>query len=99
VYEVILAYELEKRGFQIKKQVSMPVEYDGIKFEQGYRADIIVNDKVILDLKSVENIKNVHKKQVLTYLKLSNMKLGFLLNFGASLMKNGIDRIINGTLE
>ncbi|HHE04495.1 MAG TPA: GxxExxY protein, partial [candidate division WOR-3 bacterium] len=71
-------------------------EYNGIKFNEGFRADIIIEKKVILELKSVETITKVHKKQVLTYLKLTNLKLGFLLNFGEALMKDGITRLING---
>ena len=96
VYEIILSKELEDRGLYIKRQVPIPIKYKGIKFEEGFRADIIVNEKVILELKSIAAINNAHKKQLLTYLKLSNMKLGYLLNFGADLMKNGITRTVNG---
>lgn len=98
VYEVILAHELERRGLSVDRQVSIPIEYQGIKFDEGFRADIVVENKVILELKSTESIANVHKKQLLTYLKLTNCKLGFLLNFGETLMKDGITRIINGIL-
>ena len=99
VYEIILASELENKGLKIKRQVDFPVEYKGIKFETGFRADMVINDLVIIEIKSVETINNSHKKQVLTYLKLSGKKLGFLINFGACLMKDGIKRIINGQLE
>ena len=99
VYEVLLSHELESRGLKVKRQVSVPIEYNGIKFSEGFRADIIVNKKVILELKSVESTTKAHKKQVLTYLKLTNLKLGFLLNFGESLMKDGITRLINGEIE
>ena len=96
VYEVILARELENRGLAVKRQLRIPIEYHGIKFEEGFRADIVVENKVILELKSVECITKAHKKQVLTYLKLAERKLGYLLNFGEALMKNGIFRIVNG---
>jgi len=99
VYEVLLSHELESRGLKVERQVSVPIEYNGIKFSEGFRADIIVNKKVILELKSVESTTKAHKKQVLTYLKLTNLKLGFLLNFGESLMKDGITRLINGEIE
>ncbi|RLC20232.1 MAG: GxxExxY protein [Deltaproteobacteria bacterium] len=96
VYEVLLAHDLESKGLKVMRQVSIPIEYNGIKFNEGFRADIIIEKKVILELKSVETITKVHKKQVLTYLKLTNLKLGFLLNFGEALMKDGITRLING---
>ncbi len=96
VYEVILARELENRGLSVKRQLRIPIEYHGIKFEEGFRADIVVENKVILELKSVECITKAHKKQVLTYLKLAERKLGYLLNFGEALMKDGIFRIVNG---
>lgn len=99
VYEVVLSHELQKRGLHVDRQVSVPIEYDGMHFDEGFRADIIVEGKVILELKSVESITNAHKKQVLTYLRLTGMKLGYLLNFGEALMKDGISRIINGKIE
>lgn len=95
VYEVVLAHELKKRGLSIERQVAIPVEYDGIIFDEGFRADIIVNNKVIVELKSVETIAPVHKKQVLTYLRLADKRLGLLINFGAPLIKDGISRIVN----
>jgi len=96
VYEVVLAYELKERGLQVGRQVSIPISFRGHEFDEGFRADIIAEGKVILELKSVEMVNNVHKKQLLTYLKLTGMKLGFLLNFGEILMKNGITRTVNG---
>ena len=99
VYEVVLAYELETRGLKTERQVAIPIKYKGIKFDQGFRADIIVENKVILELKSVENITPVHRKQIQTYLRLTGLKLGFLLNFGARLMKDGIVRAVNGLEE
>jgi GxxExxY protein len=98
VYEVTLARELQKRGFRVERQVAVPIEYDGVKFYEGFRADLIVEDKVIVELKSIERISPAHKKQVLTYLRLTGMKLGYLLNFGEALMKDGITRTINGNL-
>jgi GxxExxY protein len=83
----------------VERQVPIPISFAGIDFGEGFRADIIVEKKVILELKSVEKLNPVHKKQLLTYLKLTEKKLGLLLNFGDSLMKNGIERIINGHLD
>ena len=99
VYEVTLARRLEKRGLSVVRQVGVPIEFEGEKFDVGFRADLIIEGKVILELKSVEKISPAHKKQLLTYLKLTGLKLGFLLNFGDELMKNGITRTINGNLE
>ncbi len=95
VYEAALNYELIKMGFVSKTQVPIPVFYEKIKFEIGFRADIIVEDKVIIELKSVEKIAPVHKKQLLTYLRLTNLKLGLLINFNVELLKDGITRIVN----
>jgi len=99
VYEVVLAHELRERGLQVERQVAIPIEYRGIQFDEGFRADIMVEDKVILELKSVERVNNAHKKQLLTYLKLTGMKLGYLLNFGEALMKQGITRTVNGLAD
>ncbi len=99
VYEVVLAHEPKPRGLLAYRQVPMPIVYNGIKFNEGFRADIVVEHKVIIELKSLESINEVDKKQVLTYLKLTNYKLGYLLNFGELLMKNGLSRIINGNIE
>jgi GxxExxY protein len=95
VYEVVLAHELKKRGLDVQRQMVIPIEYDGIKFDEGFKADLMVAGKVIVELKSVETVLPVHKKQVLTYLRLSDKKLGFLINFGAVLIKDGISRIVN----
>lgn len=99
VYEVLLAHRLEKLGLKVERQVHIPIEYDEIHFDEGFRADLIIENKVLLELKSVDRTSNVHKKQILTYLKLTGIKLGFLLNFGESLMKDGIHRILNGAVE
>ncbi|MBM3967235.1 MAG: GxxExxY protein [Planctomycetes bacterium] len=99
VYEVVLAKELERRGLIIMRQVSVPIQYEDLSFDEGFRADILVEGKVILELKSVEQLAKVHQKQLFTYLKLADKRLGLLLNFGADLMKEGIKRIANGMEE
>jgi GxxExxY protein len=95
VYEKALIYELEKRGLNFEQQKGIPVYYDNIKMEMGFRADIIVENKVILELKSQEVLTPVHSKQLLTYLRVTGLKLGLLINFGEALIKNGIHRIVN----
>jgi GxxExxY protein len=96
VYARILAHELGKRGLSVESEVPVPVVYDGLKFEEGFRADLIVENSIVVELKSVETLAPVHAKQLLTYLKLLNFRLGLLLNFGAPLLKDGIKRIANG---
>ena len=95
VYEVILMKLLTKKGLFVQRQVSIPIEFEGEHFDEGFRVDLFVGGKVIIELKSVEKTTDVHKKQLLTYLKLTNIKLGYILNFGAELMKGGIVRIVN----
>ncbi len=99
VYEVVLARELADRGLKVDRQISIPITWRGMRFDEGFRANIIAEDKVIVELKSVESVTDAHKKQLLTYLKLADMKLGFLLNFGAAVMKDGITRTVNGLAE
>ena len=99
VYEIVFAHELKKRGLSVERQVPIPIKYDGLQFDEGFRADIIVERKVVLELKSVTDITLAHKKQIQTYLRLTDCKLGFLLNFGAALMKNGIVRTVNNLEE
>ena len=96
VYEAVLAREIERRGWHVERQVPIPITYDGLRFDEGFRADILVDGKVILELKSVEQLAKVHFKQLTTYLKLADKRLGIILNFGADLMKEGIKRIANG---
>lgn len=98
VYEVLLAHRLSKHRLKVERQVPIQIKYDGIDFEVGFRADLVVENMVLIELKSIEQLNNAHKKQLLTYLKLTNMKLGYLLNFGEELMKDGITRTINGQL-
>lgn len=94
VYETCLCHELEKRGLKYKRQVIVPLVYDGIKFSEGFRLDVLVEERIICELKSVEKMEKVHLSQVLTYLKLTGNRLGFLINFNVSLIKNGIRRVI-----
>jgi GxxExxY protein len=99
VYEAVLAHELAKQGLRVARQVPMPVVYDGVRFDQGFRVDIMVNEKVIVELKSVAELAPVHKKQLLTYLRLADKRLGLLINFGARLIRDGITRVVNGLAE
>jgi GxxExxY protein len=96
VYETIMAYELQKRGLQVRRQQPIPVVHEGIRMDLGFRADLIVENKVVVEVKSIEAIAPVHKKQVLTYLRITNKKLGLLINFNVELIKNGISRVVNG---
>jgi GxxExxY protein len=97
-YEVTLTAKLRKLGLMVERQVPISIEYEGQKFDEGFRVDLIVERKVIIEIKSVEKIHAAHQKQLLTYLRLTGIKLGYLLNFGDALMKDGITRIIHGTL-
>ena len=99
VYEAVLCHELRKQGLHVATQVAMPVVYDGVRFDQGFRVDMMVNDRVIVELKSVEDLAPVHKKQLLTYLRLADKRLGLLINFGARLIRGGITRVVNGLAE
>ena len=96
VYEAVLAYELKQRGLLVVCQQAIPVIYEEVHLEEGFRAYLIIEGNVIIELKSVEAIAPVHKKQVLTYLRLTNLKLGLLINFGEALIKDGITRVVNG---
>jgi GxxExxY protein len=99
VYEAVMLYEIRKRGLQVDAQVPIPVAWETVKLEVGFRADLIVERKVVVELKSVEQIAPVHKKQLLTYLRLADYRLGLLINFGAALIKNGISRVVNNLSE
>ena len=96
VYEIVLAYELQRRGLGVNRQMPIPIRYQDMTFDEAFRADLLVAEKVIVELKSVEQVSEAHKKQVQTYLRLTGCKLGFLLNFGEALMKRGITRVVNG---
>jgi GxxExxY protein len=99
VYEVVLAHDLKTRGLHAERQVPVPIELRGIAIDEGFKADMIIEEKVLLELKSVETVTKAHKKQVLTYLRLTGLKLGYLLNFGEERMIDGIFRIVNGELD
>jgi GxxExxY protein len=99
VYEAALACELQERGLKVERQVPVPITYKGLRFEEGFRADLIVGEIVVVELKSVSEITAAHRKQIQTYIRLKNLRLGLLLNFGAALMKNGIVRAVNGLPE
>ena len=98
VYEVVLAHELRKKGLRIERQKPMSIIYDDIRFDEAFRSDLVVNGKVIVELKSLEALLAIHVKQLLTQLRLSGLKLGLLINFGETHLKNGIRRVINGQL-
>jgi len=96
IYQRVLAYELQKGGLSVETQKPIPIVYDELVFDEGYRADLIVERQILLELKSVETLLPVHAKQVLTYIRLANLHLGYLLNFGEVQFKSGIKRLING---
>ena len=95
VYEAVLAKLLAGRGLFVERQKSVPILFEGLQFDEGFRADLVVDRKLLIELKSVENLAPVHSKQVLTYLRLLNLPLGLLMNFGAATFKEGVKRIVN----
>jgi GxxExxY protein len=99
VYQAVMTHELRKRGLRVESEVPIPVTWDGIRMEVGFRADLIVEHCVIVELKSVEVVAAVHKKQLLTYLRVANLHLGLLINFGSELIKDGIFRVVNNLRE
>jgi len=99
VYDAVLAYELDRRGLRTVRQQPIPVVYETVRIDTGFRVDLIVEDKVIVEIKSVEVLAPVHKKQLLTYLRLADKRLGLLINFHVALIKDGIYRIVNGLEE
>lgn len=96
VYEVIIARKVAELGLNAERQVPVPIRFEGVTFDEGFRADLIVEKKVIIELKSVERLQPVHAKQLLTYLRLTGCRLGLLINFGENLLKDGIKRVVNG---
>ncbi len=98
VYEESLFYELKKQNLYVAKQIGLPLIYEEVKLEIGYRIDILVENKLIIEVKSVDFLNDIHLAQILTYLKLSNIKLGLLINFNTVLFKDGVKRVINGSL-
>lgn len=99
VYEAVLASELQKRGLSVAQQQVIPVVYQGTRFEMGFRADLVVQDSVIVEIKSIADVLALHKKQLLTYLRLADKRLGLLIHFNVALIKQGITRIVNGLQE
>ena len=99
VYERIMEVELTKRGLKVARQKPIPIVYNGVHFEAGFRCDLLVEDKVIVEVKSIETLHPVHKKQVLTYLRFGDKRLGLLINFNVALIKDGIVRLVNGLRE
>ena len=97
-YQECLYYKLQKVGLKVEKEIPMPLVFEDVKLECGYRIDLLVENKVVIELKSVEALNDVHLAQTLTYMKLGEYKLGLLINFNVTLLKNGIKRVINGTL-
>ena len=95
VYETILVYELGKRGLKVSRQQAVPIVYETIRFPKGFRVDLLVEGKVIVEIKSVEALAPVHRKQLITYIRLADKKVGLLINFGAMLIKDGIVRVVN----
>ena len=95
VYEPVLVYELKKRNLTTRQQTPVPLVYEGLTFDVGFKTDVVVNDLVIFELKSVEKLEPVHFKQLLTYLRLTRLRLGLLINFGENLPKDGIHRVVN----
>jgi len=98
-YLECLFYELNKMGFYVQKELPLPLVYEEVKLEAGYRVDLMVENKFVVEIKSVEALHDVHLAQILTYLRLSNTKLGFLINFNVARLKNGIKRVVNGLDE
>ena len=96
VYEVILAKQLSDMGLSVERQVAVPILFQGVVFDEGFRADLFVEKKLIIELKSVERLQPVHSKQLLTYLRLTGCRLGLLINFGENLLKDGFKRVVNG---
>ena len=99
VYEAVLDFELRRRGLQVSRQVGLPVHYEGVKIELGFRIDLIAHKKLIIEVKSVETLAPVHKKQLLTYLRLTDLRLGLLINFNVERIKDGIQRVVNGLAD
>ena len=99
VYQAALNYELQKRGLGVVQQLGLPVQYEGVKLDLGFRVDLIVGEKVVIEIKSVEALAGVHKKQLETYLRLMDLRLGLLINFNVELIKDGIHRVVNRLAE
>jgi GxxExxY protein len=94
VYEVCLAHELRKRGLEVRRQEPIPIQYDGLRFEEGFRCDLLVNGRILCEIKAVQELHPIHTAPVLTYLKFMNLRLAFLINFNERLLKDGLHRIV-----
>jgi GxxExxY protein len=99
VYEALMEHELKKLGLRVERQVMVPLEYEGLRFDEAFRADMIVDERIIVELKSVVEVHPIYKKQLLTYLKLTGLSLGLLINFGADRIKDGVFRVANQLKE
>jgi GxxExxY protein len=99
VYQAAFNYELQKRGLTVVQQLGLPVQYEGVKLDVGFRIDLIVGDKVVVEIKSVEALAPVHRKQLQTYLRLMDLRLGLLINFNVELIRDGIQRVVNRLAE
>ena len=99
MYDICLAHELKKRGLRVERQVIVGVLYDSITFDEAFRADIIIEGKVILEIKAIEEMRRIHKKQLLTYLRLTNTRLGLVINFDSEYIRDGLARVVNGLSE
>ena len=99
VYQAALSYELQKRGLAVVQQLGLPVQYEGVKLDLGFRVDLVVGERVVIEIKSVEALAPVHKKQLETYLRLMDLRLGLLINFNVELIKDGIQRVANRLAE
>lgn len=99
VYQAALNYELQKRGLRVVQQLGLPVQYEGVKLDLGFRVDLMVGEKVVIEIKSVEALAPVHKKQLETYLRLMDLRLGLLINFNVPLIKDGIHRVVNRLVD
>jgi len=99
VYRIVLAHELRKRGLNVQRELKIPIRYEGLTFDEGFQADLVVEDRLVVECKSVEKTHPVHKKQLLTYLRLMDKRLGLLINFGENYIKDGIARVVNGLDE
>ena len=95
VYEAVLARSLEQRGLRVERQKPVAIEYEGLRFDEGFRIDLLVDDRVVVELKSVEQLAPIHSKQVLTYIRLLDLRVGLLINFGAPTLKEGVRRVVN----
>jgi len=98
-YQACLAFELAQRGFEVEQQKPLPVVYREVKLDAGYRLDLVVEDKVIVEIKAVDRLERIHEAQLLSYLRLSGCRIGLLINFNVTLLKNGLKRIVNGSFE